>query len=748
MSSKALALPMGPASKQSVSKAKFLVVTAGLLFLAAQPSAFSTELRIGVTNASIQRIFVVSETNRYYTLQRNDHLSMGNWSNVSGWEFVPGTGGLVLLGGGSTTESPESGGAFFRVMESTTNPWLASMIPYARLESVLAGAVSMYRSRTNDTVEAVNQAIAQYLASQPEFAAAGATLGGAWGRLTNGITVVFDNDSVAAARAAAHVRPKLDQPQIAHTVTHEIPRGDLACLYDNLPWHDFQEDVQTLLQNNGYRVDRRRNISVEDLMTLPRCGMFVLGTHGSDFFPATTYCLYTSTPQTPGNLVRYAGELLSGKLALYHLMWGEDLTYHLAVTAKGAEAWWNFTKDSLVLVDSCRSFNEVSADFRQAVLNKGASVYAGWTLRSLANKGPPTVLYLVDRLLGANQFEVESPLQRPFDWQLLRKPMRDKGLGFAWDPKYEGESVLAFQQSGDPSFGLLAPSIHRVTPRLDNKLQIIGFFGQDPGADGEVDVEGTRRTIQSWGPLGAGGGLEQILCDLPATGPGSVGQVRVTVRRHESNLVPISEYRPTFVYTYAQGGLKITLTFKPRIRADLHMSRTEPGIAPPPIEVLMLGDSESTCEYVCSGSQSDADTIEEWSGKGTLKVGGGTDVMATAAILDQKRGTMKIVLTAQAIAGLTRKVTDRSSGQSTTSTATIQVGQDTWNGTDPRIGKFVQASLNYNQSSDQHLNLVATNWISAVAARQYSGYWPKGTARIELTAACAPAHPPSQDEAR
>lgn len=195
-------------------------------------------------------------------------------------------------------------------------------------------------------------------------------------------------------------------------------------------------------------------------------------------------------------------------------------------------------------------------------------------------------------------------------------------------------------------------------------------------------------------------------------------------------------------------GLKITLTFKPRIRADLHMSRTEPGIAPPPIEVLMLGDSESTCEYVCSGSQSDADTIEEWSGKGTLKVGGGTDVMATAAILDQKRGTMKIVLTAQAIAGLTRKVTDRSSGQSTTSTATIQVGQDTWNGTDPRIGKFVQASLNYNQSSDQHLNLVATNWISSAAARQYSSYWPKGTARIELTAACAPAHPPSQDEAR
>lgn len=151
---------------------------------------------------------------------------------------------------------------------------------------------------------------------------------------------------------------------------------------------------------------------------------------------------------------------------------------------------------------------------------------------------------------------------------------------------------------------------------------------------------------------------------------------------------------------------------------------------------------------MCSGSQSDADTVEEWSGNGTLRVGGGTKVMAAAAILDQKTGVMKIVLTAQAIAGLTRKVTERSSGLSTTSTATIQVGQDTWDGMDPRIGQFVQASLNYNQSSDQHLNLIATNWISSAAARQYYSYWSKGTARIELTTACAPTHPPSKDEAR
>jgi hypothetical protein len=99
---------------------------------------------------------------------------------------------------------------------------------------------------------------------------------------------------------------------------------------------------------------------------------------------------------------------------------------------------------------------------------------------------PCSNLYLFDRLLGASQFEAETPPQSPFVRQLVKKPMRNDGLGFAWDQKYGDESVLAFQPSGNRSFGLLAPSIHRVTPRLDIKLQIIGFFGQHPGADGEA----------------------------------------------------------------------------------------------------------------------------------------------------------------------------------------------------------------------------------------------------------------------
>src|SRR5439155_3326505 len=77
--------------------------------------------------------------------------------------------------------------------------------------------------------------------------------------------------------------------------------------------------------------------------------------------------------------------------------------------------------------------------------------------------------------------------------------------------------------------GVLAPSIRDLSVnRTDDILTLYGLFGENPGPDREVTVDGVPLTVQSWERA-------RIVCDLPAVGPGSAGYAVVTVRGHDSN---------------------------------------------------------------------------------------------------------------------------------------------------------------------------------------------------------------------
>ncbi len=52
---------------------------------------------VGVSNRAPIRVTFASSARRYYTFQRRDNLSTGQWANVAGQINVPGTGGLDRL---------------------------------------------------------------------------------------------------------------------------------------------------------------------------------------------------------------------------------------------------------------------------------------------------------------------------------------------------------------------------------------------------------------------------------------------------------------------------------------------------------------------------------------------------------------------------------------------------------------------------------------------------------------------------
>jgi hypothetical protein len=731
----------------------FFYVTAGW---AASP------LRLTISNGPPLRVTFPTSSNQFYTLQGAESLSNLVWTNIPGREYMPGSGAALVLEQGNPAGASSASG-FFRVVESATNAPGSSFMPYLQLEAVLRKSLTQYHSLTNLESGAANETMAQFLAAQPEYEAAGSMPGGAWARMTNGAMVVFDNEDTSTptgGKALFSLKAGslgATQPR-AKSEFHEIP-DETACIYTSFASMDYLETVAGALRSKNYQVKTVYNMTVEDIMNFPQCSVLLLSSHSSPFAFPPMFCVYTATPVTDLRVLQYSLEIVQNKLAFYHKV-SEDKWFHFAFTSKGAEAWMKFKKDAFVLLDTCRGGNAVSADFRNALLNNGASVVAGWTWRSFNGMSAVTHSYLFDRMLGANLLDPglitsdtpvppkEDPRQRPFTWEALKNDMAAKNLGALYDSKYTNMSKLGFTTKSSSGFGLLAPSIHRVTPRLDKKLQIIGYFGADPGFEGEVDMAGNRLTIKSWELLPAAGNIEAITCDLPSEGAGSVGNVRVTVRNHESNLVPISEYRPTLVYTYTQGGLKIVVTFKVRIRADLHMSRMEAGKAPTPIEILMLADDVTKAEYVCSGSYSDGDSLEEWSGSGTVSGLGGLNSATGAAVLSQADGTLKLRLSAQAWQGLTRKVTELSSGKVSTYVEPVAVGSDTWDGTDSRVGNYVQTSLRFLQASEQYLTIPAKKWTAKAVVRNISSIAPSGSATIELSSQCEPTYPPSKDEPR
>lgn len=92
---------------------------------------------------------------------------------------------------------------------------------------------------------------------------------------------------------------------------------------------------------------------------------------------------------------------------------------HYGITAAFVRKYFIFGPNTFVYINGCGTLanNPLARDFKQAFFDAGASVYAGWTATADETKSAGTAKLIFDRLLGANQFALETGFkQRPFDW--------------------------------------------------------------------------------------------------------------------------------------------------------------------------------------------------------------------------------------------------------------------------------------------------------------------------------------------
>jgi len=305
-----------------------------------------------------------------------------------------------------------------------------------------------------------------------------------------------------------------------------------------------------------------------------------------------------------------------------------EIAIHYGITSVFVSKYWSFSANSLVFLTVCDSFTGDSADFKNAVLTKGASVYAGWTGAAGAIVAVRSARLVFDRLLGANADRDPSILeadfkQRPFDYVSIQRDLPLHNLG-----AYGAASLLFTPYVGTQSFALLAPSIVVATlfetdvpgtPITARTLQLGGVFGSDPGVDpdSKVTVGGQDCPVKpgDWHS-------DYILCSLPA---GAAGDVVVSVRKHSSNKGRLTKWNGTIRSSIiGDGSLRVLVTYNVAFRSDVRRFRL--AIHDPPSGPFLFNPNviadESSASYTCSGSATDTfgdltETIT-WSGGGNM----------------------------------------------------------------------------------------------------------------------------------
>lgn len=348
-----------------------------------------------------------------------------------------------------------------------------------------------------------------------------------------------------------------------------LPASDTAIVMRALGtgFADSSFMIDWMLEKGGYKssiVDP----TVDALLTqVQNVGVFYLDTHGgkmckgasadceivetpvassarSTAWASTTWTfgLSTSTRVSVELETKYAGYLGSGELAYSFAKVEADgpNLWSYAITSEFIGRRFRFSDDSLVVLDACGgAMGGLEFALRQA----NASVFVGWTAPTTSDNIPR---YLFDRLLGTDiikpvpPFKPAVPKNRPFDLPAVMAAMQRQGLDvIPAGGVMKVPATLIAQRLGG-SFGLLRPTIERLTANeAENRLILTGIFGEEAG---EVYI-GEKKVAAEWGN-------EEIRAELgKATEAGGSGEVYVKVRDHESNRVPLTLWSVKFTYT-------------------------------------------------------------------------------------------------------------------------------------------------------------------------------------------------------
>lgn len=511
-------------------------------------------------------------------------------------------------------------------------------------------------SQEADSPEALNQALAEWFAGRTEFEAAGVdSTSSVWARFRDGrLLIVANNREPAEAgdSALAATAPASPGPQMAIAGASELPQRSVVRLLHSFGANfDGQAPINDLsdwFSAAGYvpAAGVEGDAGVERLRLVSGDAFFYLNTHGGrgrTRGDQGVYAVQTSTLVSGAVDAQpvYEDDLENGRLVYMTARNGgkilgglvDDWDTRYAITYRFVEEYMSFGKNSIVYINACFSASDHSdiSSFIFAMHKKGASVYLGW--KGLLNSGAAysRVRYFVDRLLGGNRYQPEDPRQRPFDWSRVMDDMQRKGLTI--DGVTGAELIARPAAINGQMVGPLAPSIAMLyVAEETSELHISGIFGSDPGAEGSVSVVGgsgeVALAISQWTP-------DLIIASIPRTGPGSAGDVVVTVRGHRSNARRLVSWTGTLRYTLQdKGTLRIRIEADIDSRADPDLFRQEPGTQPDtnPLALLTSGSTVGpSLRYVADGelreTNGDCTYTTVWSGSGEIPWGGASTEM-------------------------------------------------------------------------------------------------------------------------
>lgn len=518
----------------------------------------------------------------------------------------------------------------------------------------------------------LNTALARFLATRTEFSAAGVdTLTSTvWGTFRDGRTLVIVNNRPPQPLSDS-LRPALAPQSGVREDVHAADPTELPAVDRVRLLHSFGagfdqvqapvSDVSRWLDENGYdvvaggegdaRVETLRKISGDGFLYLNTHGGKAKGRSGAQMFAVGTSSISDTIKD---KFADFRDDLDNDRLVYMTAPNGGELVGGIpdwdtryAITYKFVEKYMSFGRNSIVFLNVCHSAGahaDIQA-FISAMHSKGAGVYLGWTAVVSTDAAFSGIRYFVDRLLGANEYRPESPKQRPFPWPLVMEDMGRKGL--STDAATGAQLVARPAASTGAGIGILNPSIAWVGTGGD-QLTIFGVFGEKPASGGVVTIDDgggeVALAVQEWTPT-------KIVTDIPRTGAGSVGDVVVKVREHESNARRLNRWQGTISYTFRDAGsLTIAAQLEVNMRMDAAPFRDKPGEPPgrsAPAVVVTEQDAKMTAE--ASGTYvrypSGCTYTNSWSGSASTTLGGNTTgVFAMYMEADPKTGEVRFTI--------------------------------------------------------------------------------------------------------
>jgi hypothetical protein len=455
------------------------------------------------------------------------------------------------------------------------------------------------------TSDVAQQALVQFLNTKREFAAAGISGKNVWAYFHDGRVAMFipyweDVEEEGGRFAMSESAAINNASSSSAGRTIGLPKTNSATLFYGLG-KLFRDDRKFLKElfaksNTNYTVDLQ-DASIENLKAVKDLGIFYIATHGGLGYEIplkdsiATFGLWTTTPATPENDKKYEVDLTWYRLIYMHGYHDDKIkkVWHYAISTEFVREYMTFAENAFQYIDACNSIRPKKLDeFREVMATKAANrkaTYIGWSAPMSTKAGTPTIRFIFDRLLGAHNESVlmASPVQRPFDVAAIFKDLKSLKLGIS-----SGGGIINYH-TNVLSKPILTPSIEYIDIwDYDSEMTIKGLFGENPGKDGEVTVDGVSVPVEWWGD-------EFLICHLPHAGPGSSGDVVVSVRGNKSNAVPLSDWTIPLNVSLDQLGMTTEAILNLRIRADIHSYRSRPGESPrPPQGDSLLLINEST----------------------------------------------------------------------------------------------------------------------------------------------------------